>query len=285
MTEAENTGAENTSTNEEIEIETVDPEPDTDDSDSSDNSQDNSELEVESDEDDTADERNKKELLTRDKVASLMDGDPLQNVVVGIFDEIVANVDKGKSAAKVNTDSYATALKDYADNNPAEHSAWLKRNDELEATLTALKQKVADHKALLTANVEPYRAVADVDLGSVNERHRKMKVSLFNFLTAAGVSDADTAYRVPELPTSVRVSTGWSPRLGKILVNGEEITFSGDNPTLTDLNRTLIIKGDAGSGARWAELFGGRDVPTSGLSTNRTINGKNYRIQIFPRSS
>lgn len=240
----------------------------------------------ESDEDESeSSDRNKKELLTRDRVASLMDGDPLQNVVVGIFDEIVANVDKGKSAAKVNTDSYASALKDYQQSNTDEYSTWLKRNDELESTLVALKQKVADHKAILTANVEPYRAIADVDLGSVNERHRKMKVSLFNFLTAAGVSDADTAFRVPELPTSVRVSTGWSPRLGKILVNGEEITFTGDNPTLTDLNRTLVIKGDAGSGARWAELFGSRDVPTSGLSCNRTINGKNFRVQIFPRAS
>jgi hypothetical protein len=248
----------------------------------------------ESEDESTEKERNSKELLTRDKVESLMGDDPLTNVVVGIFDQIVDNVDKGRNAAKVNSDSYAAALKTYQEEHPEEYAEWHKRDDELEQTLAALKQKVADHKATLTAATEPYREVADVDLGSVNERHRKMKVSLFNFLTAAGVSDADTTYRVPELPASVKQSTGWSPRLGRILVNGEELktatvtnsdgTVTSKNPTLTDLNKLLNIKGDAGSGARWAELFGSRDVPTSGLTCNRVVNGKNYQIKVFPQS-
>ena len=236
---------------------------------------------TDSDDDESSSSRNSKELLTRAKVESLMDGDPLQNVVVGIFDEIAANVEKGKNAAKVNTDSYAAALKSYIDANREEYSEWLKRHDEIESALSALKQRQAEHTATLTGNTEQYREIADVDLGSVNERHRKMKVSLFNFLTAAGVSDADTAYRVPELPASVRVSTGWSPRLSRVLVNGEEISYPGKNPTLTDLNRTLNLKGDGGSGARWAELFGSRDIPTGGLSVNRQLHGKNFRVQVF----
>jgi hypothetical protein len=258
-------------------------EPDDDDTTDDDVTVEESELESESEES-TDKERNSKELLTREKVSALMENDPLQNVVVGIFDQIVDNVEKGKSAAKVNTDSYAAALSKYEEAEPEEFASWRKRDEELDAALTALKQKVADHKSALTASTEQYREVADVDLGSVNERHRKMKVSLFNFLTAAGVSDADSAYRIPELPAAVRQSTGWAPRLGRVVVNGSDIPFAGKNPTLTDLNRTLNIKGDAGSGARWAELFGSRDVPTSGLSCNRTINGKNYRVQIFPQA-
>lgn len=239
------------------------------------------ELAEQEDEETTDKERNSKELLTREKVADLMEGDALQNVVLGIFDEISANVEKGKSAAKINSDSYAEALKAYRDEKPEEFRSWSNRDQELENALSALRQKVSEHKALLTQATEPYRQIADVDLGSVNERHRKMKVSLFNFLTAAGVSDADVQYRVPELPASVRVSTGWSPRLARVLVNGAEISYPGKNPTLTDLNRTLNIKGDAGSGARWAELFGSRDIPVGGLSVNRTISNKNFRIQIF----
>lgn len=239
--------------------------------------------EVESDEDDSDSERNKKELLTPEKIVALMSGDPLSDMVVAIFRQLESNVELGKSAGKANAEGYSDAVRKYNEANPEESSAWLKRNDELESTLAAVKQKIAEHKAEFDKSVEPYRSVADVDLGNVNERHRAMKRSLFGFLTTAGVSDVDTAYRVPELPVAVKISTGWAPRLGKITVNGEDIQYSGDNPTLTDLNKALGIKGEQGQGATWANLFGTRDVPTSGLSINREIQKKNFKIVIFPR--
>lgn len=243
--------------------------------------------------------------LTREGLAKVLAdagiSEGMQAALTEAFTKLESAAARVAATSGDNVDAVAT--QQWTESGAEEVKAYLKLQAKIDAAKAAIAELEDQANAIREPGIAAFRESAKKyaeEHGA--ESHKKYVVIRDGFTKMLAMAFEFSGKSVPEdlpkLPgkgkgksggTGDRESGGWRPRLHTATVNGETVKpADGEFPTMADIKAAVGLSNSESSVTSFSKTLlklnnDNRDVPTTGITLNLTVNDKSYEVKLYGR--